>query len=205
MMISFNSMQFEIDRLFLKRKFNIFIRLICLSQSFQLGSGVIFLMIYSIIQYVVLHYSDGPEVLLLADIQLIAGGLALLTSQLLLVFERGIYKQTSIRLRIFGYLTVIQLGCVVFLCFYAYCFYSFDIWYPIVIAFILTSRTSLGYIVQYINKGRVYLNFMFATFLVYLLYLNLIPNQLSIIYQMLPAAIGLAAGYLFLVNEVTHE
>lgn len=196
----FDSKKIIID----KSNIKLFTTVLANSQSFQLGSGFIFFAIYILTQVVLFSYAGKEELLVFADMQILSGGLVLLIGQILLIVESKIYKNIAIRLKLLLFIISIQALFVIFVGAIFYYIYNVSLGFILTILFVLTSRVSVGYIVQYINEYRyVLVRILFAlmTFLGFIYYHK---ESLLLEVQLIPCITFLTLGTYLIYKESEH-
>ena len=152
----------------LKKVYNrrsVVLKILYLSQSYQIGSFMIVLMVFIVIQSVVTKHSETDLVIYLADAQLISGFLVLFIGQLLILFERILYNDENINYKIYVCTCAVIL-LISMLVSWGYSLIQSTSFYNIILfMIILNSRFILGYIVQYVKYYRASFNFL-AVFII---------------------------------------
>jgi hypothetical protein len=176
------------------------------AQSYQLGSGVIAIMVFVLVQGALLKYSNTDVMLAFADIQIAAGFIVLLMGQALLVCERRLYKEQQIKFKVFCIMLMLQTIITCGIASVLYGIYGGDVFLLFVLSFLLSSRVVLGYIVQYVssNNSRRSMNKFFI--IVLGLYATYFYNfmHLPVVVQLFPVLFFILLGFILISRECKY-
>lgn len=133
------------------------------AQSYQLGSGVVALMVFVLTQSMILIYENTTTIVAYADVQIASGFLTLFLGQTLLMFEARLYKDSAARIKVFGCMLLLHVSTVCLFSLLVSSLYQVGFSVVFVASFILSSRVTLGFITQYTVLGRRWLNAFFVS------------------------------------------
>lgn len=168
------------------------------AQSFQLGSCVIALFIFLLNQSAVAQL-DGEHLNAYSDALILSGFLVLLIGKVLLLLERKFFHSGEKLYFLYVLLVVGQSVISAIVSYILSVLYQMSWGIIFTILFVLLSRTTAGYLVQFTKKKRSTLNFVSgALFLSYVSLYLIGFKDLSIGYQLIPVLLYLSLGFLFL-------
>ncbi|XQF93064.1 hypothetical protein ACOBV9_02340 [Pseudoalteromonas espejiana] len=125
----------------------------------------------------------------------------MLIGKAMLLFEKNIYGSEDNQYALYVFILCFQIClCAVFSTFlYFYYNVSWTIMFSVI--FVLLSRTSAGYVVQYVEKNRWLLNVVSGVFfMLYALVYFTSLKELNIGYHFYPVFVYLSIGFLLLKN-----
>lgn len=172
------------------------------AQSYQLGSGVIALFVFLLNQSVVAQFKDKEYLSAYSDAVILSGFLVLLVGKGMLLFERRFYEYGSNKLIFYSFMIVFQsFLSLVFLVFVSF-FYEFYDFIFFVVVFVLLSRSTAGYIVQYVETKRNILNLFSLVFFVgYVFIYCFYFKYVSVYFHIYPVIFYLFIGFLLFFYE----
>lgn len=180
----------------LKHKVSI-CRIYCKAQSYQLGSSVIALFVFSLSQTAIIQFTVSDELSAYSDALIASGFLVLLLGKMLLLFEKKLYQDKAKHFYFFSLIVVAQVSFTAVFSLALSIIYNVNFLTSFVVVFILLSRIPVGYIVQYVNNNRFLLNILSSgAFLFYLAFYMFDFKNININYQIFPVVLYLAAGFL---------
>lgn len=198
----FFSRNVSFRRLYMRRA--IVIDILVKSQSYQIGSLMIMLMVFVLTQSVIHRYSDSNVIVAFADIQLISGLLTLVFGQALVLFEKNLYGAESAKYTVFLQISIFiaavsALASVLFAV-----FHGVDFNLLLVFIIILNSRVLLGYVIQYVDNNRRLINLiaiaMSALYSIY--YMFMVGEYLDL--QIIPVLFVLMVGG-YMMRPISRE
>ena len=170
------------------------------AQSYQLGSCVVALFVFLLTQTAVVQFK-GDDLIAYSDALILSGLLVMLIGKAMLLFEKNIYGSEDNQYALYVFILCLQICiCAVFSTFlYFYYNVSWTIMFSVI--FVLLSRTSAGYVVQYVEKNRWLLNIVSGIFFIlYALVYFTNLKELNIGYHFYPVFVYLLIGFLLLKN-----
>lgn len=180
---------------------NIIYSILYRAQSYQLGSGVISLIVFILTQSMITTYTNDIVMVAFSDAQIASGFISLLIGQCLLLFEVKLYKNNGARIHLFFTLMLLQFIVVFILAISMHNFYLVDFYLFFVVNFILTSRVLLGYLVQYVIQGREYLNMLCTALLLYFCVYYFLYLKENVYVHILPVLTFIFVGTYLLIKE----
>ena len=171
------------------------------AQSYQLGSCVVALFIFLLTQSAVLQFKDGT-LNAYSDALIFSGFIVLFIGQIMLLFERKLYKSKSNKYFLYILMIIIHVFISAIFSFIASYIYNTDWVLMMSVVFILLSRTTAGYIVQYIELKRDVLNCISGVFFLgYLIFYFFGFKNFDINYHIYPVILYLFLGFVLLKRE----
>lgn len=170
------------------------------AQSYQLGSCVVALFVFLLTQTAVVQFK-GDDLIAYSDALILSGLLVMLIGKAMLLFEKNIYGSEGNQYGLYVFILCLQI-CICFL-FSTFLYFYYNVSWTIMfsVIFVLLSRTSAGYIVQYVEKNRRLLNIVSGVFFVLYTSVYLTDlKELSIGYHFFPVFVYLLIGFLLLKN-----
>lgn len=164
------------------------------SQSYQIGSMMIMLMVFVLTQSVIHEYSNSKEIVAFADVQLVSGLLTLMFGQTLVLFEKKLYTAKIARYLVFLRMSLFIAGVSgIASLFFSY-LHGVSFLLLFVFLIILNSRVLVGYVIQYTDKNRSLINVIaIALSIMYGAYYFSILGE-GLIYQIVPVVFVLIVG-----------
>jgi len=165
------------------------------AQSYQLGSCVVALFIFLLTQSAVIQF-EGSALNAYSDALILSGFLVLLLGKGMLLFERRLYNSVDKQYLLYISLIVIQI--LVSAIFSAIISHIYDVNWVLMLSviFVLLSRTTVGYIVQYVENNRGVLNYVSGFFFIgYIIVYILGFKNIDITYHSLPVLMYLLVGF----------
>lgn len=174
------------------------------AQSYQLGSCVIALFIFLLTQSAVSQL-EGVALSAFSDALILSGFLVLLLSKTLLLVERKLYSKEANKLSLFTFLIAMQVLVSIIFSVLLHSIYGVGITLMFTLLFVLLSRTTAGYIVQYVEVNRNVLNYVSSIFfVVYFFAFFLELKSIDISLHVIPVIIFLSIGAFLLKRSTVN-
>lgn len=166
------------------------------AQSYQLGSCVVALFIFLLTQSAVVQF-EGNALNAYSDALILSGFLVLALGKGMLLIEKKLYNSGDKKYSLYIFLIAMQV--LVSAIFSSIISYIYNISWVLMLSvvFVLLSRTTAGYIIQYVEGNRNVLNYISGFFFVgYSLVYTLGFKSIDVSYHILPVVIYLFVGLL---------
>lgn len=164
------------------------------SQSYQIGSMMIMLMVFVLTQSVIHKYSNSKVIVAFADVQLVSGFLTLIFGQTLVLFEKKLYVIESARYFVFLRMLLFIAGVSAIASLLFSYLHGVNFYLLFVFLIVLNSRVLIGYVIQYADNNRMLINVMaIALSLIYGAYYFSMLGE-GLIYQIIPVILVLTVG-----------
>lgn len=198
--IIITSYPFKLKKIYIKKKS--ILRVYWLAQSYQLGAGMISLFMFLLTQSALTNLTSENQLVAYSDALIIGGLLVMLLGKALLLLERKLYAEENNHLLIFTSLIFGQLVISILTSYILHVIYGVGLVLYFSILFVLLSRLSVGYVVQYVSKCRGVLNRLSVLYLLlYSTFIFIDIEKFEIVYQALPLLIFILLGVIFFSKE----
>lgn len=171
------------------------------SHYYQIGSGVMYMIVFMLAQSIISGSYDIEHLKAYTDIQIMSGFFVLFTGKLLLLYEKTIFFDKSVRFKVFLLLVFLVLTVALLTAFILSNFGSASLVYLIVICFVLLSRPVMGYVVQYFMCIQFNLIMIFVFLLLAGLYLTVGIGNIAIWFFCIPVAVFYVYSFLSFANR----